>query len=66
MGKKAWEKPQLIILSRGRSEEKVLFGCKGEGGFGPFLLWNGCRAENGGTQGPLCDILWSCEINVST
>ena len=39
--KKAWQKPQLVVLTRGRPEESVLTACKigdwatvGAGGFG--------------------------------
>jgi len=27
--KKAWEKPQLLVLTRGKQEEAVLSACKG-------------------------------------
>ncbi len=29
MKKKKWEKPKLIILTRGKPEERVLMQCKG-------------------------------------
>ncbi len=32
--KKAWEKPQLVVLVRGKPEESVLVTCKKAGGFG--------------------------------
>ncbi len=28
---KKWERPELIILTRGKPEEAVLDGCKGDG-----------------------------------
>jgi hypothetical protein len=55
MEKKAWEKPQLIILSRGRSEERVLSSCSIGGGIflGADLVWFGCFE----LFGDLCDVL---------
>jgi len=35
MTKKAWKKPQLIVLVRGRPEEAVLKTCKYSGQSGP-------------------------------
>jgi hypothetical protein len=35
MKKKAWIKPKLIVLFKGRPEEAVLAGCKGTSGNGP-------------------------------
>jgi hypothetical protein len=56
MEKKAWKKPQLIVLSRGRSEENVLFSCKGEGGFGADITQGGCYSA----FPILCDF-YNCE-----
>jgi len=36
MKKKVWEKPRLIVLFRGRPEERVLGACKIDGDNGPF------------------------------
>lgn len=33
--KKTWSRPQLIIITRNRSEEYVLLSCKGTGIVGP-------------------------------
>jgi hypothetical protein len=40
--KKAWAKPELIVLVRGRPEEAVLVGCKvymGQGGTANANYW---------------------------
>ena len=34
-GKKAWQRPELIVLVRSRPEEAVLAGCKYPGVAGP-------------------------------
>ncbi len=42
MKKKEWEKPKLIILTRGKPEEMCLLGCKagaGEFGAGGGAWW---------------------------
>jgi len=56
MHKKIWQKPQLIILSRGRSEEKVLEHCKGNGDGGPVYGFDGCSqpSQGGGECGQNC------------
>lgn len=50
MKQKKWDKPQLIILERGRPEEAVLAVCKnsidGNGPGGSNCVW---------TAGPDCD-----------
>ena len=51
--KRKWEKPQLIVLERGRPEENVLGGCKIDSIAGPF-------------QTPTCGISGSCNINVGS
>jgi hypothetical protein len=54
MDKKAWEKPELIILARNRPEEQVLTQCKGgsstnstlshdEGGHSDYDCVSECR-----------------------
>ena len=35
MPKKKWERPLLIVLVRGKPEERVLAGCKGTIAWGP-------------------------------
>jgi len=42
--KKKWDKPKLIILIRGKPEERVLMGCKG-----------GVFANPGSSTGTRCD-----------
>jgi len=41
MEKKVWEKPELIVLVRGKPEEAVLNACKGHGIRGQNL--NNCK-----------------------
>ncbi len=44
-GKKKWEKPELVVLVRGRPEEGVLATCKTgyiQGGAGPTNARDGC------------------------
>ena len=55
MDKKAWKKPQLIILSRGRSEEKVLSTCRGLYEGMPFFNVNGCLNPGGQCTGSPCE-----------
>ena len=42
MEKKKWEKPELIVLIRKKSEETILDVCKTEAGGGPMDIWNVC------------------------
>jgi len=51
--KKAWQKPQLVVLTRGRPEESVLTACKigdwatvGAGGFWQMCQENACKNCN--------------------
>jgi hypothetical protein len=45
--KKQWQKPVLVVIGRGRPEERVLENCKYTGrGFGP-LSTNNCKNANG-------------------
>ncbi len=46
MPKKKWERPQLIILVKGKPEERVLAGCKGTTVWGP-----GGKSEYWGDDG---------------
>ena len=48
MERKVWERPQLIVLSRGRSDEKVLVGCEGAITIGPDIAQGGCYSVFGG------------------
>jgi hypothetical protein len=46
---KNWQKPELVVLARQRSEEAVLGGCKGDTTSGPYhyaatCMWTGCPA----------------------
>ncbi len=42
--KKAWEKPKLVVLVRGNSEEMILTNCKGQYGSGdPSSIFNACQ-----------------------
>jgi hypothetical protein len=43
MSKKRWERPKLIVLERGKPEERVLSACKGDGGgHSPSTADGGC------------------------
>ena len=51
MKKEKWDKPKLIILTRGKPEEKVLSGCKyGPTTSGPTDSADAC------SELPYCDI----------
>jgi len=57
--KKYWEKPSLVILFRGNSQEAVLVGCKlthhgVTGPSGPVSGWSGCSAPAPGATCPSC------------
>ncbi len=58
MNKKKWEKPKLIVLVRGKTEEFVLTQCKDSGVVGSSSTdLNGCFAmdwTNGGGQCGAC------------
>lgn len=58
MGKRAWQTPELVVLTKGRPEEAVLQGCKVIEGFFSELgpdhrkcikwfegAWVGCEAR---------------------
>jgi hypothetical protein len=49
--KKPWEKPKLIILSRGRPEESVLAGCKISTVGGPNNVKAKCNLKSGNKCG---------------
>lgn len=42
MTKKKWEKPELIVLFRGKPEQAVLAACKGHMQLGPQVSEAGC------------------------
>jgi len=52
--KKKWEKPKLVILYRGQSEENVLKICKHEHGAtaSEENVLKICKHEHGATAGP--------------
>lgn len=45
--KKKWETPKLICLYRGRPEEAVLQGCKGDSGALGGPQGNNCKLQQG-------------------
>ena len=45
--KKKWVRPQLIILTRARSEEAVLAGCKGDIDISATINHSNCAGQNG-------------------
>ena len=44
LNKTKWAKPKLVILTRGKPEERVLAACKGDHGEGPVHEWGPCVA----------------------
>ncbi len=59
--KKAWVRPELIVLVRGKPEEAVLGTCKSGLTGGPLDVFNACWAN---IDFPICTI--GCDtINVS-
>lgn len=43
---KKWQRPMLVVLSRGKPEESVLLFCKmGTGGNGPNVLLTDCLID---------------------
>ena len=44
MEKKAWEKPELVILARSKPEESLLEICKLILSYGPLVSYDGCKA----------------------
>ena len=47
--KKSWASPELIILMKGSSEERVLSACKGQSnGIGETSVNVGCYKTSGG------------------
>jgi hypothetical protein len=47
---KQWQKPELIVLVRGKPEEAVLTGCKTLGGTGYHSTNNACLWEHACTS----------------
>ena len=54
MMKKAWRKPVLIILVRGKPEESVLSACKGNGSLAVQNAQSGCEANPSGACSMPC------------
>lgn len=54
MGKKKWDKPELIVLVRGKPEERVLSACKTTMVAGPGPLFSAWCQTNGGVV-IICD-----------
>ena len=48
--KEKWGKPKLIILTRGKPEERVLVGCKWTSAGGPLAADNACGASGSGCR----------------
>lgn len=51
IGKKAWLKPELLVIVRGHPEENVLASCKGPGFSGPGFTHDNCKHGQGGGHG---------------
>ena len=49
MHKKKWQKPKLIVLVRGKSEEAVLAGCKSAAPGGPVPSQGSCKVMYSGS-----------------
>jgi hypothetical protein len=47
MQKKPWEKPELIVFSRNKSDENVLTNCKGAVSTGSSTFFGGCASIPG-------------------
>ena len=55
--RQSWEKPQLVVLVRGRAEEAVLDPCKygySPPGVKPNVDVNGCKLNPGATPDDPC------------
>ena len=44
--KKKWSRPQLIVLVRGKPEERMLVNCKAIGVFDAMGGYSGCKNDN--------------------
>jgi hypothetical protein len=56
---KKWSKPQLLILGRGKTEENVLAGCKGNNQATSLNLnYNGCMKQ-GNCRMDSCSVIAS-------
>lgn len=40
---RAWDRPELTVIVRGRPEEAILAACKVEGGDGPTNTFHRCQ-----------------------
>ena len=52
--RKVWEKPELVVLVRGKPEESVLAACKGGSIAGASQAKAFCRGPN--SCGPVCSL----------
>ena len=53
MGKKQWQKPELIVLERNKPEEAVLLACKVSGRSSGNSTYNSrCYYNRAGSSGP--------------
>lgn len=59
MQKKKWDKPELIVLVRGKPEEMVLAQCKGGAFVGPSMIRSGLGCRTVGVVCNLCDAVTS-------
>jgi len=56
MPKKKWKRPKLIILIRGKPQERVLVGCKTGSSTNAGFVWPGvCGGVEVGGEGPCAD-----------
>jgi len=55
--RKEWQKPQLLILTRGKPEEVILSACKGDVGSGPDDYQWACRLQDPAVG---CDLQGPC------
>ena len=54
--KKVWNTPELIVLTRGRPQEQILYSCKGSIMKGSAARYNaGCNARDEGV--PCCNCM---------
>jgi len=59
--KEKWERPQLVVLYRGKPEESVLCGCKLSSGGGPNCNAGNCDHQHTGK--PWCHV---CEYGTAS
>lgn len=61
MEKRDWKKPELIVLVRGKSEEAILLGCKGD----PITSATSRTSNIGCYANPPCSTNLCSEITLS-